>query len=688
MIFIVLVSFRKLHPSCTEAAELSPAMNLKKSYHNYRTLGFLSCDFFSKPEDTNSLSYSFHGTTLNSSSAAFDSSSINNLQSLIWSILYNKKASSSIILAMQITKNAETSTKGLTEISVPIEGEVAVDVGIFPSICVKERESQQPCIWECVGCLCDKVVLNIFLSDHMLDDSSPLLNNNNVRCFESCVSLLYNGLQRRRKLTENSTDHSVVQLILNVIAISNTDEKQPKQQQMDLEEAINVLQRVIHEQHRKQNYSSSFQLDLLTLVTNITQPEHSSGSILTDDSENNRVSAVVPKWITSCLSVTDHINNTQRELHQQPVPFGLFSTLANQIYSSLQISDCNTLSQGLDFHGRTPNSGSSNLSHRKSQHISFLRTKFFHGMENKSLAYMSTPRDVNSHRNATLREHRNRVDTIQLFQKLLVETNSMLQRLEQKQVALATNGMPVLEFGRDLEDILQHAMNIILSDGQRTQRTVLTSMHQYILSERVQELFAQQMTLLREYYGTQYQRFVEDVVQTLGSENTNDKMNPHELMAKEAKRITDKFCVAAKHSIPKICQPGGILYVDSAVTNSDPVGNKLYLTYLDAMAGFIEDLQHITSQFLEDEESSAEDTDIDIEEEDIFLTNESNKIKKWYRKLSSNLKQYSKKKKWFKKVANKVIAIGINYIQSVLALQALRRAAAERDRNMPKFPLF
>ncbi len=681
MIFIVLVSFhsKELHPSRAEAAELSPAFNLKNSCHNYRTLGFLSYDFFSTPEDKNSLSYGFHGTTLNSSSAELDLSSINNLQNLIWSIVCSNKVSSSIILAMQITKDSESSTKGLTETSVPIEGEVVVDVGIFPSICVKEMESQQPCIWECVGCLCDKVVLNIFLSDHKLDDSSPLLNNNNVRCFESCVSLLCNGLQRRRKITENSTDHSVVQLILNVIAISNTDEKQPT----DLEEAINVLQRIIHEQHRKENYSSSFQLDLLTLVTNITQHELTSGSILTDDGEKTRVSAVVPKWITSCLSVTDHVNIRQRELQQQPVPFGLFSTLANQVYSSLQISDCNTLSKGLDFHRRTPNSDI-NFSHRK---ISFLRTKFFHGIENKSLAYMSTPRDVNSHRNATGREHRNRVDTIQLFQKLLVETNSMLQRLEQKQVKLSTNGMPVLEFGRDLEDILQHAMNIILSDGQRTQRAVLTSMHQYVLSERVQELFAQQMTLLREYYGTQYQQFVEDVVQTLGSENKNDKMNPHELMGKEAKRITDKFCVAAKHSIPRICQPGGILYSDNA-SNSNPVGNKLYLTYLDAMAGFIEDLQHITSQLLEEEDSNTEDTDIDIEEEEIYLRNESNNIKKWYRKLSSHLKQYSKKKKWFNKVANKVIAIGINYIQSVLALQALRRAAAERDRNMPKFPLF
>lgn len=685
ILFLVLASFqsKELHISSSEAAELSPAVNLMNNCHYYRTIGFISFDFLSTPDDTKSLTnLDFNDTSLNSSTAISDSSSISNIQNLIWSILSSKWASSSIILAMQDEKNADSTAKDLTETNNLIEGEAVADVGLFPSICIKERESQQPYVWECVGCLCDKVVLTVYPADHKLD-SSPLVDNN-VQCFENCIRLLFNGMQRRQMISNNSTNLSVLQLILNVIPISNTEEKQPRQQTMDLEGTVNELQRMIREQYRKGNYSLSFQLDLSTLVTSITQHEHSSGSAQSDDSEKSLANVVAPNWITSCLSDTDPVNNTQRELQQQPVPLGLFSSLANQVYSALQNRDCNALSKGPDFQLRTVDS----RINKTSRCISFLRKTFFHDMQNYSLTYRSTAMEDNNHRSATFREHRKQVDSIQLLQKLLVETNSMLHRLEQKQITLSTNSMPVLEFGRDLEDILQHAMSTITSDDQHTHRTVLTTMHQFILCERVQELFAQQMTLLREYYGAQYQQFVKDIIQTLDSEHKNDNMNSHELMEKEAKRITDIFCVASKHSIPKICQPGGILYLDSTSTNSDPAGNKFYLTYLDSMAGFIEDLQHITLQFLEDEESSNGDTDVDIEEEEIFLTNERNKIKKWYRKFSSKIKQYSKKKKWFKKVANKVIAIGINYIQSVLALQALRRAAAERDRNMPKFPLF
>lgn len=675
ILFIFLVSFqsKELLVSRSVAAELPPAVNHMNSCYHYRTIGFISCDFFSTPDDTKSLTYlGFNDTSLNSSTALFDSSSISDLQNLIWSIISSKWASSSFILAMQCENPADSTAKDRTETSNLMESEAVVDVGLFPSICVKERESQEPCVWECVGCLCDKVVLSIYPADRKLDSSQV------VGCVESCIRFLYNGMQRRQKLSNQSTNHSVLQLILNVIVISNTEEKQP----MHLESTVNELQRMIREQYRKGNYSSSFQLDLSTLVTNITQHEHSSGSVQSDDSEKRLENVVAPTWFKSCLSGTDSVNNTKREQQQQPVPLGLFSSLANQVYAALQNSDCNELSKQPDF------PLSSTFSPRPSRYISFLRKSFLHDKQNYSFSYRSTATEDKSHRNATVTEHRKQVDSIQLLQKLLVETNSMLHRLEQKQITSSTNSMPVLEFGRDLEDILQHALSTVVSDDQHTQRTVLTTMHQFILCERVQELFAQQMTLLREYYGAQYQQFVKDIIQTLDSEHKNDNMNPHELMAKEAKRITDIFCVAAKHSIPKICQPGGILYLDSTSTNSNPAGNKFYLTYLDSMAGFIEDLQYVTLQFIEDEESSNGDTDVDIEEEEIFLTNNSNKIKKWYRNFSSKIKQYSKKKKWFKKVANKVIAIGINYIQSVLALQALRRAAADRDRNMPKFPLF
>ena len=44
--------------------------------------------------------------------------------------------------------------------------------------------------------------------------------------------------------------------------------------------------------------------------------------------------------------------------------------------------------------------------------------------------------------------------------------------------------------------------------------------------------------------------------------------------------------------------------------------------------------------------------------------------------------------KWYEKIAARALVLGVNYLQGWLALQQLRKAAADRDKAMPKFPLF
>jgi hypothetical protein len=44
--------------------------------------------------------------------------------------------------------------------------------------------------------------------------------------------------------------------------------------------------------------------------------------------------------------------------------------------------------------------------------------------------------------------------------------------------------------------------------------------------------------------------------------------------------------------------------------------------------------------------------------------------------------------KWGKKVAARGVLLGVNYIQGWLAWQGIKRAALERERNLPKFPVF
>jgi hypothetical protein len=712
ILLLLLINFILI----TQAAECSSSV--MNNCQHYRTVGFISWDYFYKPNETNhSLSHlsvsdsSFSAsTTYNISGQAY---SLDSLSNLLWNIIRSRipspkngetAASSSFLIATKETIESNSSQQA-EENSPTIEGEVVVEVGMFPNTQEEKCEAQHPHVWECVGCLCDTVVLTIHLSDKNI--YVPQEGGDKVECLENYLRHLYHGIHRRRQLSFNYSsigttgiEGNTIPLILNVVVCLDADEKQPK---LDQEKTISSLQRIILEQYNKERYSSLFQLDLVTMVTNLTQHRNISNSIDTSDSEKNH-RYLAPSWFTSCCFITDQIKSVQRRHQQQLVPFGLFSTLAKQVYSSLQNRE-QTTSVTADFPLSDPREQKNNK--KSTNTLSFVRIKLPRGMitnsnGNTSTTYqqevfkpssikqtpnISTNKDTYS--NAIRTGDSKQFNAVHLFQEILERTNSMLNRLEQKQITLSTNSMPVLEFGRDMDDILQHAMDVLSSEGLYAQSIILSTMNQFILSERIQQLFSQQMSLLREYYGTQYQQIVEDIIPNLASDQSNNYMHQHELMAKESRRILDRFCIAAKHSIPKTCQLGGTLYSDNSTTsttNTAPGGNRFYLTYLDTMTGLIEDMQHITLQFLEDEDSSNDETD--IEEEEIFPAGERNKIKKWYNKVSFSLKQLSRRKKWYNKVANKVIAIGINYIQSVLALQALRRAAAERDRNMPKFPLF
>jgi hypothetical protein len=44
--------------------------------------------------------------------------------------------------------------------------------------------------------------------------------------------------------------------------------------------------------------------------------------------------------------------------------------------------------------------------------------------------------------------------------------------------------------------------------------------------------------------------------------------------------------------------------------------------------------------------------------------------------------------RWYEKLAARALVLGVNYLQGWLAWQGIQRAALQRERNMPKFPLF
>jgi hypothetical protein len=89
---------------------------------------------------------------------------------------------------------------------------------------------------------------------------------------------------------------------------------------------------------------------------------------------------------------------------------------------------------------------------------------------------------------------------------------------------------------------------------------------------------------------------------------------------------------------------------------------------VDALQGLIKDMMEAT-QLRKDEQSLAfEDYDDD---DDAFELSGKRRVPKWLKKLAA-----------------RGFALGVNYIQGWLAWQGIKRAALERDKNMPKFPLF
>lgn len=265
------------------------------------------------------------------------------------------------------------------------------------------------------------------------------------------------------------------------------------------------------------------------------------------------------------------------------------------------------------------------------------------------------------------------------IEKFTIQIDEKLNQLEMKQdeVLLDENKMPILEFGRDAADVLSLASKALntreirkLIHGARDSRNYIESRRSQFISmvnDKVRRLFENQMNSLREYYGRKY----EAVIEKLGDAMVGDiygfdkeqmkqrRLKFEKILAEEAKRSTEGFRAAAENAIPGIVKTGELKHL-----------GKGYV-YDSALDGLIRDMMKATldSQNLEDEwESLKSDTD----EPDGGVTK---------KKPRGPLK-------WYEKLAARALVFGVNYLQGWLAYQGIKKAAAERDRMMPKFPLF
>ncbi|CAB9528617.1 expressed unknown protein [Seminavis robusta] len=174
----------------------------------------------------------------------------------------------------------------------------------------------------------------------------------------------------------------------------------------------------------------------------------------------------------------------------------------------------------------------------------------------------------------------------------------------------------------------------------------------YILPP-LQKLYNQQLQFLREQCGKEYELALE---QSTAEQPQLDEEDYQAQWTEAASTITTLFREAAQLAIPTQGQPGG------ALRDAD-------FDYVPALEGLLSDMMQATET---QQELLGIVCDSDDDEDGSAMEGRGGK----------------RPAKWYEKIGAKAVVFLINYAQGWLAYQGIKRAAAQRDAHLPKFPLF
>jgi hypothetical protein len=251
-----------------------------------------------------------------------------------------------------------------------------------------------------------------------------------------------------------------------------------------------------------------------------------------------------------------------------------------------------------------------------------------------------------------------------IIHEVLATAQGQMEELETKMDQIWLNNdenneqyIPLLEFGDIANNILNTAHDklslsmedvLLVQQVEAVEAVVPVDVRLELLlriASNIRRLYQQQLESLREYYGKRYESVLDD------SSSLNEEQQ-HQ-WTEAAAHATEGFRAAAQHAIPTLCRSNGEL------RDAD-------FEYVQSLQGLIADMMEAT-RLRQDEQSLA----MEEEEEE----GDDNAVSQ-------------RRPKWIEKVASRAFVLGVNYLQGWLAWQGIKRAAIERDRNMPKFPLF
>jgi hypothetical protein len=182
-------------------------------------------------------------------------------------------------------------------------------------------------------------------------------------------------------------------------------------------------------------------------------------------------------------------------------------------------------------------------------------------------------------------------------------------------------------------------------------------------------LYEQQLDCLREQYGRMYEAVLnanDDKEEDVGDKDGDKDTAKERQLA--AARSAEGFQAAAQMAMPSLMAELGL------------DGSKY--DYFAILQGLLKDMMEATSlrdELDQDYRNVASLNDDEYDDIDDDNVDEEG---------VSQRKKQGGPAKWYTKLAARAVVFGVNYLQGWLALQGLRKAAAERDRTMPKFPLF
>lgn len=257
-------------------------------------------------------------------------------------------------------------------------------------------------------------------------------------------------------------------------------------------------------------------------------------------------------------------------------------------------------------------------------------------------------------------------DPSDVLTSILADSRTVLDILESQMQSvelesMSSNPIPVLDFGRVTNEVLNNANNLLeqARKSHNLSRTLCRSLLDGII-KKVSTLYEDQIRSLRNYYGQRY----EDVL--LKSSMLSNREKAERQNADAAQRMLQEFQVAAKNAIPRL---------DSSLMGGEDI--SLLFNYSKDLQGLIQDMMDATERVQDDKDLTALlQSDVDDDEKGdrrgrFFLPGRNIQIPKWV-----------------ERIAARALVFGVNYVQGWLAWQGIKHAALEREKKQPKFPLF